>query len=203
MGVFNFLFKKKRDQEQTNKVHNSLKTSFSNIKTDMLHLHKNFSNHTEHTSKRFQEIDERVRRMENLLLTLNHSSQNAIKETKIMFSEKEESEESEETEDYNDVLSLLKGIPKAELKLFKTLHDLQLSLNAKQVSYKSLASYLYPNKNYNSIRSTIAQFVLRLLAEGLVEKRRIGKEGHVYITSHGYKILKNTKMKKLMKEIEN
>ena len=101
------------------------------------------------------------------------------------------------------ILKFLKDIPRAELRLFKALYDLQNSLNAKQISYKSLASYLYPNKDYNSIRSTIAQFVLRLLAEGLVEKRRIGKEGHVYITPHGYKILKNTKTKRIIREIEN
>ena len=125
-----------------------------------------------------------------------------IKEEPIIIAPVQIKEESYELEEVKDILSVLNGIPKAELKLFKTIHDLQLSLNAKHISYKSLASYLYPGKEYNSIRSTITQFVIRLHTEGLVEKQRIGKETYVCISSHGNRLLKDARIKKIIKDIE-
>ena len=110
--------------------------------------------------------------------------------------------EFEANEDEDILINQLKGIPKAELKLFKTLYELQQSLNVKHISYKSLASYLYPGKDYNSIRSTITQFVIRLYTEGLIEKQRIGKENYVRLTQHGQKVIKNAKIKRMIKEIE-
>ena len=200
MSIFNFLFKKKSEEDHIGRMNNSLKSSFSNIKNDMLHLHKTISSHTDNTSKKFQEVENRVRRMELILMTLNNISNKEIKETKIVIPQQQEP--MEEPEEQIELISVLNGIPKAELKLFKTLHDLQLSLNAKQVSYRSLASYLYPGKEYSSIRSTITQFVLRLHTEGLIEKQRIGKETYIRITNHGNKILKDVRVKRLIKEIE-
>src|SRR3989344_2550357 len=101
-------------------------------------------------------------------------------------------EELQKTPEKGDLLNILKGLPKAELRLFRTLYELQLSLNAKHISYKSLAKYLYPEKEYNSIRSSITQFVLRLNTEGLVDKKRIGKETYVRITPIGHNLLKKT-----------
>ncbi len=199
MGVFSFLFKKKSDEEHIVRINNSLKGSFSNIKTDMLHLHKTISNHTIHTSKKFQEIEESIKRMELVLATLNYQSKKPFKEPLTITPIKIE-EEIEES-DHNDILTVLNGIPHAELKLFKTIYDLQLNLNTKHISYKSLASYLYPGKDYNSIRSTITQFVLRLHTEGLIEKQRIGKETYVCTSNHGNKILKDVRIKRIIKDI--
>jgi len=202
MGVFSFLFKKKNSDDHIIRINNSLKSSFSNIKEDMLHVHKSLSSHTENTSKRFQDIEERVKRMEKVLSALNYQSTKITKEEPIIIAPVQIKEESYELEEVKDILSVLNGIPKAELKLFKTIHDLQLSLNAKHISYKSLASYLYPGKEYNSIRSTITQFVIRLHTEGLVEKQRIGKETYVCISSHGNRLLKDARIKKIIKDIE-
>ncbi len=195
MGLFGFLFKKGEDEkEDLSKINETLKSSFSNVKKDVLHLHKNLADHTSHTHNRFQEIEEKIKRIEFLLM--NNRTQRIIK----VVTQKEETQELEE-EPQGDILDVLKGLPKAELKLFKTLYELQDSLNAKHISYKSLANYLYPGKEYNSIRSSITQFVLRLHTEGLIDKQRIGKETYVKISQNGHKLLKNAKIKKVMKEV--
>lgn len=193
MGILDFLFKR-GEREVLTRVHYSLKNSFTNVKKDMTHLHKTVSDNKEHTTKKFQEFEDRIKKLE-LVLHSNHPQQL----TKILI---QKEPEQEEIQDSDSMLSILEGLPKSELKLFKTLYELQLSLNAKQISYKSLASYLYPGKDYNSIRSSITQFVLRLNTEGLIEKQRIGKETYVKISQQGHKLLKNAKNKKLIKELE-
>ncbi len=200
MAIFGRFFKKRREQEeQFSKINETLKGSFTNVKKDVLHLHGTFTDHKEHTHNRLQELEERIKRLELVLMS---SKPQRAAELIVEAAEEEEIEQIEEQLDGEMILSALKGIPRAELKLFKTLYDLQTSLNAKHISYKSLASYLYPGKDYNSIRSTITQFVLRLYTEGLIDKQRIGKETYIKITPNGYKLLKNTRIKRMIKEAE-
>jgi len=195
MGLFDFLFRR-GDREIIARVNYTLKNSFHNVKKDVTHIHKTISDHKEYTNKRFQEVEEKFKKLE-LILNSNHP-QKLIR----IIQNNELKEEIEEPIENDNLLNMLRGIPKAELNLFKTLYGLQQSLNAKHISYKSLASYLYPGREYNSIRSTITQFVLRLHTEGLIEKQRIGKETYVKISQNGYKLLKSAKIKKAMKEIE-
>ena len=200
MAIFGRFFKKKGEQEeQFSKINEALKGSFTNVKKDVLHLHTSLSDHKDITQNKLQDMEERIKRLE-LVLMYN----NPKKEAQIIVnsSKEEEIEQLEEQADSEIILNVLKGLPRAEIKLFKTLYDLQTSLNAKHISYKSLASYLYPGKDYNSIRSTITQFVLRLYTEGLIDKQRIGKETYIKITPNGYKLLKNAKIKKMIKEAE-
>ncbi len=181
-----------------------LKNSFSNVKKDMLHLHQTVSTQVNHTNKKFSEIDERMRRIEFLLhsnLRKNQEPERTIiQEPEKKDLEVEQVEEIETTEDA--AINLLKSLPRAELKLFKALHELQNSLKAKHISYKSLANYIYPGKEYNSIRSTITQFILRLNTEGLVDKQRIGREAYAKITPHGFQSLKSAKIQKIIKDLE-
>ena len=189
-------FKKRGDKEDVLlKVNETLKSSFTNVRKDILHIHKTVSDHTDHTSKKFQEIEDKIKKLEITFLSMNYQKPaRLIKEIT--------NDEAEEVYDEDNLLKVLKGIPRAELKLFRTLYELQLSLNAKHISYKSLASYLYPGKDYSSIRSTITQFILRLHTEGLIEKQRIGKEAYVRLTPQGLKLVKNTRIKKIIKETE-
>jgi len=204
MGWFSFFKKKSDPEEHAAKINEALKSSFSNVKKDIIHIHKGFSDHAEHNYKRFEAIEKRLERLEIAFNVLQQTqrSQKVIERIPQKEVEVEEEEIEEENQDEDILLNQLKGIPRAELKLFKTLYELQQSLNLKQISYKSLASYLYPGKDYNSIRSTITQFVLRLYTEGLIEKQRIGKENFIRLTPHGIKVLKNAKIKRLIKELE-
>ncbi len=199
MGIFSF-FKKTGESEKILKINENLKDSFSNVKKDMTLIHKHLSHHKDHTDKRFQHLEEKIKKIEYLMrLSLQQSSQ------QISDKQERKTEKSQEIEEFQeeDIVNFLKGLPMAELKLFTTIHELQENLNAKHISYKSLAKYLYPEKDYNSIRSTITQFVLRLYTEGLVEKTRIGKETYVKITPSGQKIIKSVKSKKLLQEAKN
>ena len=64
MGLFS-IFKKKRDEEErAAKINEALRNSFSNVKKDIVHIHKGFSDHTEHASKKFESIEKRLERIE-------------------------------------------------------------------------------------------------------------------------------------------
>jgi len=202
MGLFSFLSKKRnKKQEHLDKIGEHLKNSFSNVKKDMLHLHQSVNNHMSHTNRKFNDIEDRMKRIELMFLTNHRQAREEIEEKITKQRVKEEPEESEDTQE-DAVLNLLKSFPRAELKLFKALHELQNSLNAKHISYKSLANYIYPGKEYNSIRSTITQFILRLNTEGLVDKQRIGREAYAKITPYGGQILKNARVRNVIKEVE-
>ncbi len=202
MGFFD-LFKKKNIEKNEDLVELSenLKNSFLNVKKDMSGLHKTVEDHTIQTNLKIQSIELRMERIEGLLM---NQFTTKVKPQEQVLKEEQKISEEQEIEPYERDLFLetLKVLPRAELKLFATLYELQNSLNAKHISYKSLASYLYPGKEYNSIRSTITQFILRLHSEGLIDKQRIGKEVYVKVTPHGQKLLKNTKIKNLIKESE-
>ncbi len=196
MGIFSF-FKKTGESEKILKINENLKDSFSNVKKDITVMHKHLGHHKEHTDKRFQQLEEKIKKIEYIMRVSLQQSSQPQKQTKI------EKQEETEVVPEGDITNILKGLPMAELRLFTTIHELQENLNAKHISYKSLAKYLYPEKDYNSIRSTITQFVLRLHTEGLVEKTRIGKETYVKVTPAGQKIVKNIKSKKLLQEADN
>lgn len=193
MGIFSFLFKRGDHEEKISNIEETLKSSFSNVKKDIIHVHKTISDHKDTHHDRFQQIEERLKRIELSLL---------VNQPKKLAKKVVEEEEFEEQEIPNQTANIFQSMPRAELKLFKTLYDIQLTLNAKNISYKSLASYLYPGKEYNSIRSTITQFVIRLHTEGLVEKKRIGKETYVGVSKYGLKMLKKAKIKRILKELE-
>src|SRR3989338_873615 len=182
MGIFDFI-SKKRKSEQHNliKISEHLKGSFNNVKKDILHLHGIVEEHTKSTNNKFLVIEDRMKRIERLLATKQNqeekeSSSTHINKIQLNYKELEEEILVEPETSTPPILNVLRSLPRAELKLFKALYELQNSLNAKHISYKSLANYLYPGKEYNSIRSTITQFVLRLYTEGLIDKQRIGKE---------------------------
>ncbi len=197
MGVFDFLFKKKRsNKDNFSNINKSLQYSFSNVKKDILYLQESFKEKDNETNQKFQLIEERVKNVESLLSRLMQNNQTAIKT-------KEKSTEGTSDIQYDDsFLNVLKSFQRAEIRMFKTIYELQTNLNLKHISYKSIASYLYPNKDYSSIRSAITQFLTRLNAEGLIDKRRIGKEAYVGITPEGHKLLKGAKIKKFIESLE-
>lgn len=198
MGIFDFLFKKNRHEgDKISTINKSLHNSFSNVKKDILHLHKTIKEKDDETNQRFQLIEERIKKMEGLFfskLTQKESFMQKIKE--------QPREEKSDIEYDDSFLNALKSFQRTEIRMFKTIYELQTNLHLKHISYKSLASYVYPNKNYGSIRSAITQFLARLHTEGLVDKKRVGKEAYVTLTPQGYRVIKNAKIKKFIESLQ-
>ena len=116
MGLFS-IFKKKRDEEErAAKINEALRNSFSNVKKDIVHIHKGFSDHTEHASKKFESIEKRLERIEVTLNVLQQTRRPQRTIGRPQQIEEVNENEFEANEDEDILINQLKGIPKAELK---------------------------------------------------------------------------------------
>jgi len=172
----------------------SLVISFDNIKQDMAHIHGKISDvHSTHSSK-ILEHESRLTNMEqklNMLINLLNAKEQ-IKEPR------ESRITTEEIEQIEDVVDTLTDTQK---KSFIILFQLQNQIGKKEISFKSIAKVLYPEKKYNSVRSTISEYFTVLHELGLIKKRRRGKESTVSISELGEKVVRTiSKPKKIKKK---
>ena len=61
------------------------------------------------------------------------------------------------------------------LQILKHLMILQLESGKRYVTMRELASELYPDKSYDTIKATISEYIKKLHQQGFVEKIRRGK----------------------------
>jgi len=181
--VFSF-FKRRGDFENRIKsLKNSLVLSFENIKKDMDHVHGKITNvHSLHHSK-LLEHETRLINMEqklDMLINLLNTKEQIKTPTEMKLT-------SEEMEKIKEVVNTLTDTQK---KSFILLFQLQTQLNNKDISFKSIAKILYPEKKYNSVRSTISEYFTILYELGLVNKKRRGKESTVSVSKLGHKVIK-------------
>lgn len=96
-----------------------------------------------------------------------------------------------------------KDLTSTQKKIFLAIYEIQNKANSNVSSLKSLSKLLYPNKKLSSIRSTISEYIKVLEKQGLIVKKRIGKETYVALTEQGILSIKqlNKKRKKKQKII--
>ena len=186
MGIFSF-FRRREEKEILEELTKNLSNSFRNIRKDIIDLHKridaysskdeNYINHLLFHESRLSRIETQL----NILLNTKDK-----KEKQILLIE----------EKFKDIISQLTETQQA---MFLTLYQLQLQLNTKNISIKSIAKVLYPQKEYDSIRSTISEYLSILANLGLIEKKRIGKQTYVSITETGESTINKLKKKKKVK----
>ena len=185
MGFWIFGNKKegKEAHERIDQVHRVLKNSFENVKEDIAELggwqRTLEMSHKEHKYK-IEEINQRLKRIENYIFSLNNQRVE-LKQVQKKEIEKEELEGSAS----KDVLNILTA---TQVNMFVKLYQLQKQVGSK-ISYKSLASILYKDKNYNEVRSTLSEYISFLVDHDLVRKYRKGKESYAGITDRGLELL--------------
>ena len=203
-----WLFKKRDDtEERFRNLHDVLKTTFSNVREDIDRLHKWVdSSHEHHNSHRinFKEHELRLLKLENQISLLLD---------KVLHEEAPEKEEYEGDKDEIEELlpkkisqnEIFSSLTKTQLDLFKTIYQIQKQTNSSKVSLRSIANLHYSGKPYNSVRSTISDYLTMLHTWGLIKKQRVGKESFVAITKTGMDLISETKEKKqkVKKKIKN
>ncbi len=188
MGFWIFGNKKegKEAHERIDQVHRVLKNSFENVKEDIQELgdwqRTLEMSHKEHKYK-LEDIHQRLKRIENYIFSLNNLHNQKVESTKQV--QKKEIEELEDISDSKDVLNILTA---TQVNMFIKLYQLQKQVGSK-ISYKSLASILYKDKNYNEVRSTLSEYISFLVDHDLVKKYRKGKESYAGITERGLELL--------------
>jgi hypothetical protein len=71
------------------------------------------------------------------------------------------------------------GLTALHIKILKRLMILQMEGRKRYLSMRVLASDLYPDKGYVSIKTTLSKYIKRLSQKGLVDKR---SQGRLYLS---------------------
>ncbi|MBI2106791.1 hypothetical protein HYT57_02295 [Candidatus Woesearchaeota archaeon] len=204
MGFWIFGRKDDDFEDRFQRLHETLKLTFSNIREDIDRLHKWTENTHENTQDhrlKLREHELRLLKIENQLnsivstMLLREQAPTPLIEEKRNFRLQEELplEEGPERVQKNEIFS---SLTKTQLDLFKTIYQIQKQTNSNKVSLRSIANLHYSGKLYNSVRSTISDYLTILHTWGLIKKQRVGKESFVAITKNGLDLIQETKEKR-------
>lgn len=166
-----WFFKKKNTSEEVEeklrKINSSIQLSFNNVKKDISRLTSRINHH-----------DITIMDLNNLLQEHSKSKQ--------AFDIKQELNLEEIESSSPDILSGLTNLQKSILLRLKLLSK---ETNNGWVAMKLLSQDLYPDKNYNDIKSMVSTYTDTLLQLNLIKKKRKGREIHLNLTEKTHKIM--------------
>jgi len=183
--MFDF-FRRKYIHKRIQSVEKGLHYSFVKIKEDFQATHNKVDEHHLHTNKRLDELHNRLHSLERLFST--YISQ---------VSQKEEAEERDLPRE-NRLVSLTD----VQLKLLMEIIGFHLESGLEWVSLIELAKQIYPDKDYNTVRSTLSEYTSLLEEYGLVQKKIQRKKAYVKATSQATAYLDQNQSRRLKKVIK-
>nr|MBI4157119.1 hypothetical protein [Candidatus Woesearchaeota archaeon] len=109
-------------------------------------------------------------------------------------------DENEEDTDKSRIIDLnLANLTFTQKLLLKNIHELKTKYNQDLISSKSLAKYIYPGRGYDSVRTTLSEYLNILLEQGLIKKERIGRRMIITLTKDGEELSKEITKKEKTK----
>ena len=155
--------------KQLQQLDSALSTSFANLKRDFLEQETTI-----------EELKARIAKQDKVLKQLSAKSAEQDKITIHLSAEiaklmKPSKLKSPKTPVRNTPAQSSTGLTALHLKLLKHLMILQLESGRRYVSMGELASELYPEKSYGTIKATLSEYIKKLHQQGFVEKIRRGK----------------------------
>jgi len=188
--MLGWLINKHVKKEIKDHIHNlqlHLANSFSNIKEDISNIHHNLNQ----KDKKILELEGKIALLENKMFYFSQSNKSKIHQ---YVGEEEKVLQVSPTE----TVSLV-GLTDTQKTILCALFQLQAQLES-PISFKSLASYLYPGKKYQAVRTTLSEYLDFLSTYNLVRKDKIGRETVATITSKGEKLAKEILNQKKQKK---
>lgn len=179
---------KKEIKDHLHNLHLHLAHSFSNIKEDMSKI--NF--HLKDKDKKLEELERKIQQLEDKLFFAFQ-----LREEPKQISEPEE--EYEEDIPNEKPISLIASLTYTQQTILVAIYELQTQLGS-PISFKSLAQYLYRDKKYQAVRTTLSEYIDLLTEYGFAKKERIGRETAAIITKKGGKLAKEIIEKDKQKE---
>ncbi len=192
--MFWFFKKKKEDpSEKINEVHSLVHGSISKVNENLHHVGKWINHFKERQNKHelsLKEVERRISRIESDIIKIQEVE---IKQVQPVVVAQGTINLKEEKEDLKtDAWDLLTEVQKI---LCYKLASIEKETPQKWVSLKYLAQEIYPDKNYESIRSTISEYTSNLEELGFLKKKRKGKQTFVVSTEKNPYIRKKEKKK--------
>lgn len=166
--MFNWLFGARKEKDTSQKIkimESTLKESFNNIKKDIDKLFE----HVEKTNSKHIKHEEDVTSLHKRLLYLEEK---LFKE--YILNKNEDIESDLELDEENNLTEISQ-------KICMILAALSKENSEKFIPLKILAEEMYPDKKYQTIRSTISQYTTELEKLGYIQKKKRGRQ--VYLRS--------------------
>jgi hypothetical protein len=195
-------FSKKREEENANDyreelehLNTNLKQSFQKIKEDIKNIKAWIEyfegQHKDHKSK-FKNVESKLTQMDEFIAysVLAPQKNEKNKQDSIVQEEIKEILEEAPKPHY---LKVLEDLTETQKTMFYRLALLLKEADQEWVTMKTLATDLYPDKEYDRVRSTASEYVNILIESGLLEKRRRGKQTYIAITNKGKQLLEKSK----------
>ena len=174
-----FLFGRKKEEnidQKIDAVEGRIKSSFNNVKDTF----ENIKSWLNHLNQKDQELDKKIEQVLGKLDIIE----------RLLF--KNQPVYDEESEDISQKLSFVKAKTYSLENLTETQRQmlgLVIRLIAEKglewVYAKDIATELYHDQPYEQVRSTISEYLRYLEDEGLIKRRRRGKQIQVTITDIG------------------
>jgi len=183
---------KEETEESMRRLNFHLSNSFLNVKKDMDTLSRDISKNDD----KFRYMEQRIHFLENQFLTLfSQLQKNPQKQQKT---EELLPPVASKTFKPEGVLSELTYTQKS---LLIAIYDHQKALNA-PLSTKSIAKIFYNGRDYNSVRTTITEYLDILASHGLIRKVRKRRQNYSHVTENGIQLIeKNLRKKKRNKKV--
>lgn len=193
--------KKNEENEKWSRLHIILRNSFSLIKKDIENMNYIFNRKESEQDKSLEELHTKmalvesilteVQEKQNSLQEIQQISQNQVKNMIVQERLNELKNPSTET------VSLIEHLTDTQKSLLIKLNILLQESGEEWISMKYLTQELYPNKNYEDVKSMVSNYTDTLLNLGLLEKKRKGRQIYLLLTNKTKKILpqKNLKIK--------
>lgn len=163
-------------------LHFSLKTSFNNIKNDINLLRVYMNSNNNRVESRMLELERRLYRLESMAHLPKQPEPPQIREI-----EAKREEELKFEDDISEFTNLQKSI-------LINLFILTKESNTKWLGMKDLSQEIYPNKDYNSIRSMISTYTDSLHDGGFIQKMRKGRDTYLSLTEKGLSFMEKEKL---------
>ena len=172
-------------------IEDNLKNSFFNIKKDISKI----NNYIYHHNDSILHLKKRIEHLENLFEELKESKnpENLIKELPKIEGFLQEKDEKKKS-----FLVKWEDLTNIQQNIFLRLGLLQIESSQRRIAMKHLSEELYPDKEYNDVRSMISDYINLLNEYGLIKKTRKGRQIFVSITEKGTVFYDKNKRKKLL-----
>jgi len=154
-------------QKQLQQLDAAVRNSFSNLKRDL-------SNQAES----LESLKSRLSKQEKVNRQLNRDI--AVLQKQMKDTTGQHREVSRESDKVLGVHSVsrkqdIKRLTALHIQILKRLMILQMESGRRSISMRDLASELYPQKAYATIKATLSEYIKRLHQEGFVEKMNRGR----------------------------
>lgn len=175
-------------------INNSLKESFSRIRVDMEAVRgwiDYFKDREKDQEERLKNIESKLEEVSEVVALMGEKKTEVNRDF-IMINE-----DDQETEE--ETPRILDDLTETQKSIFLRLGTLLYESSQEWITTKALAQELYPDKQYDKVRSTLSEYISILIEAGLVKKKRHGKLTYLSITEKGLSLFEKSKKAKLKK----